>query len=194
MKTTGFFWARLNPPHKGHIKIIKRILRQVDNLIVVIGSSQYKDTRNNPFSGEERKQMLEAYLKEEGLDKKVEIIPLPDSEVSIQDDVRYVLNNTPKFDVAFSTHEIEEQLTPTKIEVEKTLEQELKKRKIKIVKFKRMGTLSSTKIREAITHDKKWEHMTGKSVVKIIKELNGIERIKKAHNSSYIQSERKRKG
>ncbi|MGB8781404.1 MAG: adenylyltransferase/cytidyltransferase family protein [Candidatus Bathyarchaeia archaeon] len=154
MKTTGFFWTRLNPPHKGHIKIIKRILKQVDNLIVVIGVSQYKNTKNNPFSGEERKQMLEAYLKEEGLDKKVKIIPLPDSEVSIQDGVRYGLNNTPKFDVAFSTHEIEEQLTPIKIEVEKTLEQELNIRKIKIVKFKRMGTLSSTKIREAIAYEK----------------------------------------
>jgi nicotinamide-nucleotide adenylyltransferase len=194
MKTAGFFWGRLNPPHKGHIKTIKRILKQVDNLIVVIGASQYKNTKNNPFSGEERKQMLEAYLKEEELDKNVKVIPLPDSEVSIQDDVRYVLNNTPKFDVAFSTHEIEEQLTPTKIEVEKTLEQELNKRNIKIFKFKRTGTLSSTKVREAIAYDKKWEHMTDKSVVKIIKELNGIERIKKAYNNSYRQSDRERKG
>ncbi|MGA3192327.1 MAG: adenylyltransferase/cytidyltransferase family protein [Candidatus Bathyarchaeia archaeon] len=194
MKTTGFFWGRFNPPHKGHVEIIRRILRQVDDLIVVIGASQNKNTKSNPFSGEERKQMLEAYLKEEELDEKVKIIPLPDSEVSIQDAVRYVLNNTPKFDVSFSTHEIEEQLTPIKIEVEKTLEQELNKRKIKIVKFRRMGTLSSSKIREAIAYDKKWEYMTGKSVVRIIKELNGIERIKKAHNSSYTQSKRKRKG
>jgi nicotinamide-nucleotide adenylyltransferase len=193
MKTTGFFWGRLNPPHKGHIKIIGRILKQVDDLIVVIGASQYKNTKDNPFSGEERRQMLEAYLREEGLAENVRIIPLQDSEVSIQDAVRYVLSRTPKFDVAFSTHEIEEQLTPTKIEVEKTLEQELNKRKIKIVKFKRTGTLSSTKIREAIAHDKRWEHMTGKAVAKIIKELNGIERIKKAYDSSYVKSERKRK-
>jgi cytidyltransferase-like protein len=62
MEVTSFFWVRINPPHKGHMKLIKRILERVGDLVIVISASQYKNARRNPFSGYERKRMLEAYL------------------------------------------------------------------------------------------------------------------------------------
>jgi hypothetical protein len=34
------------------------------NLIVAIGSSEHRDERTNPFSGAERKRMLESHLRE----------------------------------------------------------------------------------------------------------------------------------
>jgi len=55
----GIYWGRFNPPHKGHLQLIKKILREVDNLIIVVGSAQEKNTKRNPFSGKERKKMIE---------------------------------------------------------------------------------------------------------------------------------------
>jgi cytidyltransferase-like protein len=161
----------MNPPHKGHMKLIK-ILGQVDNIIIVIGASQYKNTKGDPFDGYERKKMLEAYLEEEGVDtNRVRIIPLPDSEVSIEEAVRHVISNVPRSDVAFSTHEIKEQRDWTKKEVDRIFAEEMKKRNIRIVKFRITGTLSSARIRDAIAYGDKWEHLTGKSVARIIKDL-----------------------
>jgi nicotinamide-nucleotide adenylyltransferase len=179
MEATGFFWGRMNPPHKGHIRLIKKILERVDNLIIVVGASQYENTKRNPFSGYERKKMFEAYLKEEGVDiDRVMIIPLPDIEASIEKAVRYVIRNVPRFNVAFSTHELKEQRDWTKDEVDRIFAEEMKKRNIRIVKFRRTGTLSSTKIGDAIAYGNEWEHLTGKSVAEIIKGLDGINRIK----------------
>jgi nicotinamide-nucleotide adenylyltransferase len=182
MGVTGFFWGRMNPPHKGHIELIKKILGRVDSLIIVIGASQYKNTKRNPFSGCERKKMLEAYLREEGVDiDRVRIIPLPDIEASIEKAVKYVIRNVPRFNVAFSTYEIKEQRDWTKNEVDRIFAEEMKKRNIRIVKLRRTGTLSSTRIRDAIAYGNEWEHLTGKSVAGIIKSLDGINRIRNTY-------------
>ena len=50
--------------------------------------------------------------------------------------------------------------------------------------FKCEVKFHATQLRNAIANDKPWEHFTGKSVVKIIKKLNGIGRIKKIYKSS----------
>lgn len=180
--TTGFFWARMNPPHRGHMKIIKKALERVDNLIIVIGSAERKNEKQNPFSGTERKRMLEAYLKEERVGtNRVRVFALADPDMPYDKGTRYVMDSVPKFDVIFLTHELKEQKTEIKMAMEKTIEEEAKRRKIKIIRFRRTGTISSTSIRDAIAHDKKWEHMTGKSVATIIRKLGGIERIKKTY-------------
>jgi nicotinamide mononucleotide adenylyltransferase len=48
MEVTGFFRAIMNSQHKGHDRLIKKILERVDNLVTVIGASQYKNTKRNP--------------------------------------------------------------------------------------------------------------------------------------------------
>ena len=181
---TGFFWVRMNPPHAGHMWVIRKALAQADNLIIVIGSSERKNQKQNPFSGIERKRMLEAYLKEEKINaNRVRIFALPDPKMPFKAGVRHVMDSVPKFDVIFSTHELKEQKTGIKMVIEEAMDEEAKRRKIRIVRFKRTGPISATRIRDAIAHDKKWEHMTGKSVARIIRKLGGIERIKKTYGS-----------
>jgi len=179
---TGFFWARVNPPHAGHLWVIKRALLQVDRLIVVIGSAERKYEKGNPFSGNERKKMLEAYLKEEHIDtRRVKVFAIADPDMSIKKGVGYVMDSVPAFDVIFSTHELKEQKTGIKMKVEKAIEEEAKRRKIRIIRFRRTGPISSTRIREGIAHGRAWEHMTGKSVARTIRKMGGIKRIKKLH-------------
>jgi len=168
--TTGCFTGRFNPVHKGHINVIKNILSKVDKLVIGIGSSNENNTKKNPFSGEERKKMLEVYLKEESVDlNNVEIILLPD-KTDHDSAINNLFEHCPDFDVLF-THDEEF--------IEKIGD------KVKVVKLARKGKLahiSSTKIRDAISKDEPWEQWTGKSVAKLIAKFNGVERIKKAYN------------
>ena len=61
----GVYWGRFNPPHYGHLRLIKKLVREVDILIVAVGSAEDKNTKRNPFSGGERAQMMRAFLREE---------------------------------------------------------------------------------------------------------------------------------
>ncbi|MFH1506652.1 MAG: adenylyltransferase/cytidyltransferase family protein [archaeon] len=168
---TGAFTGRFNPVHKGHINVIKNILSEVDKLIIGIGSSNLQDTKENPFSGKERKEMLEAYLKEEGVDmSKIKILLLPD-KTDYDSAIKNLFEHC-DFDILFTHDE----------EFIKRLEC-----KVKVEKLERTGKLahiSSTKIRDAISKDEPWEQWTGKDGSKLIKKFGGIKRIKKAYEKN----------
>ncbi len=40
MARRGIFVGRFQPVHKGHMEVIKGILQDVDELVIIIGSSQ----------------------------------------------------------------------------------------------------------------------------------------------------------
>ncbi|HDH28034.1 MAG TPA: nicotinamide-nucleotide adenylyltransferase, partial [Euryarchaeota archaeon] len=46
--------GRFQPFHKGHLAVIKKILSEADELIIVVGSSQHRGAVENPFSADER--------------------------------------------------------------------------------------------------------------------------------------------
>jgi len=49
---TGLIIGRFQPFHNGHLYAIKNALKKVDELVIAIGSSQYVNTEDNPFSFE----------------------------------------------------------------------------------------------------------------------------------------------
>jgi nicotinamide-nucleotide adenylyltransferase len=53
--------GRFQPLHNGHITILEHALARGDTTIA-IGSAQLGHEENNPWTGEERKQMLQAWL------------------------------------------------------------------------------------------------------------------------------------
>jgi nicotinamide-nucleotide adenylyltransferase len=165
-KEMGCYWGRFNPIHKGHINLIKRLLKQTDKLIIAIGSSQEKNTKRNPFSGEERKQMILSSLEEEKIPlRKYSIIIVNDGK-SFRSSVNNLLKKANKFDILFTDKE-------SIINIIKP--------KILVKRIKRIGNISSTKIRDAIAFDKPWKSFTTKSASKLIIRFNGIKRIKKAY-------------
>ena len=84
MVRRGLFVGRFQPPHKGHLKAMKDILEEVDELIIVVGSSQYSHTKENPFTTGERVAMIRQALTEEGVDSsRYWIIPVPDMHLSL---------------------------------------------------------------------------------------------------------------
>jgi len=161
---TGCYWGRFNPPHKGHMKMIKNMLKRVDKLIITVGRGEAKNTKRDPFSAKERIQMLKSYLKEEGI-KNVKIISVTEGK-SYHTSVNRLLKACPNINILFAD--------------KKTII-DIVGKKIEVGIFKRTGNVSATKLRDNIAYDKKWENLTGKSVANLIKKLNGIKRIKKAY-------------
>ena len=59
------FIGRFQPPHIEHLKEIQRSLEIAHNVCVVIGSHRGARTPKNPFTSEEREQMLRNCLSSE---------------------------------------------------------------------------------------------------------------------------------
>ncbi len=98
---TGFYAGRFQPFHLGHLSAVKQALEEVDFLHIGIGSAQYKDTEENPFSAEDREKYIRASLLENGISEdQFKITPIPD----IHDNPKWpahVQSLVPHFDVIF---------------------------------------------------------------------------------------------
>jgi nicotinamide-nucleotide adenylyltransferase len=73
----ALFIGRFQPFHKGHLKIIKHFENKYDKIIIGVGSAQYSNTFKNPFSYEERKEMIKLCLDTVNI-KNYKIIKIPD--------------------------------------------------------------------------------------------------------------------
>lgn len=62
----------------GHLHAIKKILEKYDSVLIAIGSSDASRQRANPFSFDERREMLGIILKKENLLARCEIVGIPD--------------------------------------------------------------------------------------------------------------------
>ena len=69
----GLCIGRFQPFHLGHLSAIKQALKKVDKLYIGIGSSQYDHEEYNPFTAEERREMIQRALEENGLSDRCEI-------------------------------------------------------------------------------------------------------------------------
>jgi nicotinamide-nucleotide adenylyltransferase len=163
-KTVGVYWGRFNPPHKGHIALIERLSKKVDFLIVAVGNAKSKNTKRNPFSGEERVEMMNSYLKERGIKVK-DVIAVEDGE-SWDSSINNLFEKCGEFDVLFT---------------DKRKIARLVRGRVKVAGFKRKGKVSSTQIRNAIARGGEWESLTGDSVAALIKGFDGIARIRRAY-------------
>ena len=147
----GVYWGRFNPPHKGHLSVISK-LKNKCNLIVAIGSSEHRNEKKNPFSGAERKKMMEAYLKEMKI-KDVKVVTLIDGK-SYSCAIDNLIKKCDPDALFLST----EKSSVIKL---------ARSRKVNVISFKRTGSISSTLIRGHIAFgDNRWKSMTGKSVAR----------------------------
>ena len=166
-KTVGVYWGRFNPPHKEHISLVKRLVKKVDLLIVAVGSAESKNTKRNPFSGDQRVEMLKSYLREQGIKVK-DVVAVKDGD-SWTSSIDNLFEKCGKFEVLFTDHKTIAKLVGNRV---------------KVVCFERRSNISSTLIRDSIAKGEKWENLTGKSVVSLIRRFDGIARIKRAYGTA----------
>ena len=77
--TTALFVGRFQPFHNGHLKVIQDILAQHDKIVIIIGATDKSNTLKNPFTGDEREQMIKLALQEIQIpETKYQILQVPD--------------------------------------------------------------------------------------------------------------------
>ena len=161
----GFFIGRFQPYHLGHHEVIRHILEGVDELIIGIGSAQESHTLENPFTAGERILMISRALEEMGVERKVYIIPLEDIyRNSLW--VSHVVSMVPPFEKVFSNN-------PLVIRLFKEAGYEVERTKL----YNRIE-LQGTEIRKRMISGENWEELVPESVAEVIREIDGIRRIK----------------
>jgi nicotinamide-nucleotide adenylyltransferase len=166
LTTNGLFIGRFQPFHKGHLATVKFALGRVDQLVIVVGSAQKSHEPRNPFTAGERIRMIKESLDADGEAdvRRILIIPVPDIEVhslwTYQVDML-----VPKYDVVFANDLFTLML--------------FHERGIKVVEapLYRREEMRATEIRKRISAEENWEDLVPKPVSKMIKEINGVERI-----------------
>lgn len=75
----GVYIGRFQPPHQAHLLVMLEALQNVGQLIVVIGSARAARTTKNPFTAEERQQVISAMLREAGVsEQRLRFVPVRD--------------------------------------------------------------------------------------------------------------------
>ncbi len=170
MVDRALFIGRFQPLHLGHAHSIKWILERHEEIIIAIGSSQEAYTLRNPFTAGERMWMVREYLKEIGALERAWITLVPDSGGKPQLWASILESHTPPFSVVYSNN----------IFVKLLLEQ--RGHKVLNTPLYNREVLSGRKIRELMAKGGDWEKYVPASTAKVIKEINGVERIRKLWN------------
>jgi len=163
----GVYVGRFQPFHLGHLGAIKAVLKDVDELVIVIGSAQYSHNINNPFTAGERLVMIRCALQEAKLSpSKLWIVPVPDVHLHMLW-VSAVEGYTPKFNVCYSNEPLTQRLF---------MEAGYQVRGIPFFDRKQY---MSTLIREKMLQgDDTWKALVPKSVADFINEIDGVNRLR----------------
>ncbi|MEM2970843.1 MAG: nicotinamide-nucleotide adenylyltransferase [Candidatus Bathyarchaeia archaeon] len=166
MVKRGLYVGRFQPFHLGHLGAIKDILREVDELVIVVGSAQYSHRVDNPFTAGERLIMIRKALEEAGIDhSKVWVVPVPDVHLHMMW-VAAVKGYTPPFDVVYSNESLTSRLFK-----EAGYE-------VKAIRFHERKLYSSTEVRARMLKGESWETLVPKSVAAFLKEIDGVNRLR----------------
>ena len=167
MTTNGLFIGRFQPFHKGHLAAAKFALSRVNQLVIVVGSAQKSHEPKNPFTAGERIMMIKESLDadSEADVRRILIIPVPDIEVhSLW--THQVDMLVPKYDIVFANDLFTLMLFH---------EQGIKAIEAPLYRREEMR---ATEIRKRMVAEENWEDLVPKPVSKVIKEINGVERVR----------------
>ena len=160
----GLLIGRFQPFHLGHLDAVLFGLSRAENLFICIGSSNKSNERKNPFSAEERREMITLSI-EPSITDRIKIFDIPD--VGDHEKWTFEIDKiVPKYDAVFTNDEFT-----------KTL---FEKRKISVISvvLKDREKFSGTNIRELIADDKNWQDLVPQGTRKVLDNLNAKERLK----------------
>ena len=161
----GLLVGRMQPVHEGHLEVIKRILKDVDEVIIGIGSAQLSHTVKDPFTAGERVLMLTKALAENGIHaSKYYIIPIQDVACnSIW--VAHVKMLTPPFKHVYSGNSLVQRLFKEG------------GHQVTIPPLYNREIYSGTEVRRRMLQGENWEALVPISVCEVIKEIEGVSRL-----------------
>ena len=158
--------GRMQPVHNGHVQVINKILEEVDEIIIGIGSAQLSHELKNPFTAGERILMMNQALADENIDpSRYYIIPMEDINYNALW-VSHVKLMTPSFSIVYSGNSLVKQLF---------YEEGFEVRQPPL--YDRLN-LSGTEVRKRMLEDSNWKELVPNATADIINEINGLERLK----------------
>jgi nicotinamide-nucleotide adenylyltransferase len=160
----GLFIGRFQPFHLGHLYAIEFALGRVDNLSIGIGSSNRSNEKRNPFTADERKEMILSSLGQSEL-KKISIYYIPD--VDDHEKWTYHVDSIiPNYDVVFSNDDFTREL--------------FKKRGSQVVSvpLQQRTILSGTEIRAKIASDHDWSGLVPSGTANVLLKINAKQRLR----------------
>lgn len=165
-KKRGLLIGRMQPVHNGHIQVIKETLKDVDEIIIGIGSAQLSHTLKDPFTAGERVMMLTQALSENSIKHRhYYIIPMEDIQLNAVWPA-HVKMMTPPFSKVFTGNPLVDRL--------------FREEGYDVTRpplFNR-EELSGTEVRYRMLHDENWESLVPQATVDIVSEVDGIQRLK----------------
>ncbi len=164
--------GRFQPFHLGHLELVRQVLDENDEIVILMGSSQTNYTLKNPFTAGERVWMIRDTLIESKIDmSKVYLINANDDENNAKwfSNIRSV---SPPFNVLYTGNNF----IRTLLKKEPVI--------IKDPKLFKESLLKGSMIRKLILEDNvKWQDLVSESVRTIFREIGAVERIKNIYQT-----------
>lgn len=164
--------GRFQPFHLGHLELVRQVLDENDEIVILMGSSQTNYTPKNPFTAGERVWMIRDTLIESKIDmSKVYLINANDDENNAKwfSNIRSV---SPPFNVLYTGNNF----IRTLLKKEPVI--------IKDPKLFNESLLKGSMIRKLILEDNvKWQDLVSESVRTIFREIGAVERIKNIYQT-----------
>jgi len=174
MVRRGVFVGRFQPFHKGHLEVIKKIVDEVDELVIIVGSSQYSHRLDNPFTAGERITMIRKALEEEGIHlSRIWIIPVPDVHQHALW-VSQIVGYSPKFDVVYAN----EPLT-SRLFMEASF-------RVESMPFIKRRVYLATEIRKRMLAGENWKELVPSSVARFIEDIDGDVRLRELNKTDTV--------
>ena len=156
----------MQPVHNGHMQVIDKILDEVDEIIIGIGSAQLSHELKDPFTAGERIVMMSQALAERDVDSsRYYIIPMQDINFNAIW-VSHVKMLTPPFSIVYSGNPLVKQLFQ---------EESFEVRQPPL--YDRIH-LSGSEVRRRILAGENWQELVPNATIELLDEINGVERLK----------------
>ncbi len=168
----AFYIGRFQPFHNGHLKVIRAIADEVDELVIGIGSAQLSHTPENPFTSGERILMISRSLAK--LDLYYYVIPIEDIGRNAEW-VAHVRSMTPPFSRAYSNNPLVSRLF-----YEAGYE-------VKHSPMYNRHEYSGTEIRRRMLAGEGWEKLVPRAVAAVVEEVHGVARLKQVSMTGDIE-------
>lgn len=159
----AFYIGRFQPFHLGHYSIINDIARDVDEVVIGIGSAQKSHEPKNPFTAGERVMMIRQALADAHVMHYA--IPIEDLQRNAVW-VSHIISMTPPFDVVYSNN-------PLVVRLFKEAGIIVRQPPM----YQREG-YSGSEIRRRMLSDEDWRVLVPETVADVIDEIDGVNRLK----------------
>ena len=160
----GLLIGRFQPFHLGHLEALRFALSKVDKLWIGIGSSNKSPEKNNPFTAEERKEMILSSI-DTSISNNIQVFSIPDLE-NHEKWIENIDMIVPDFDVVFTNDELTQSLYSKR------------GKKVIQVPFKDREVLSGTNIRNKILSDQNWQTLVPVGTNTVMKKIGANNRLK----------------